>query len=171
MFQYNVTSPQDERLPWVMCFTPALCLLGFWQLLAVCFGFVCLFDCCARMQSFTRRTTQGLAARPSLLRWLRRPRVPTLVQLHAVLTTVFPSGLMLAITSFGTYIEVSHSPTASSNITHTHTHTLLHRLARSATSLRRSVPSSSPPSASRPHSSWTTRPTGSSATLWLASAF
>ena len=35
LFQYNVTSSPEDRYPWVVCFTPILLMLGFWQMVAV----------------------------------------------------------------------------------------------------------------------------------------
>ncbi|KAJ9446942.1 hypothetical protein DIPPA_34269 [Diplonema papillatum] len=81
IFQYNVTSTPEDRMPWILCFLPLLSMLAFWQLLA------------------------ALAARPTLLSWLHKPYMPSLIEVHVILTNVFPSFLAIAVSSLAHYIE------------------------------------------------------------------
>eukprot|EP01060_Flectonema_neradi_P026430 TRINITY_DN3539_c1_g1_i3.p1 TRINITY_DN3539_c1_g1~~TRINITY_DN3539_c1_g1_i3.p1 ORF type:complete len:389 (+),score=33.37 TRINITY_DN3539_c1_g1_i3:62-1228(+) len=80
-FQYNVTSAPEDRYPWVLCFTPILLMLAFWQGIAI------------------------LAAFPTMIKWVRSPWVPSPIQFHVIITTIFPTGLGLSICSLAHYVE------------------------------------------------------------------
>eukprot|EP01059_Diplonema_ambulator_P019543 TRINITY_DN3297_c0_g1_i1.p1 TRINITY_DN3297_c0_g1~~TRINITY_DN3297_c0_g1_i1.p1 ORF type:complete len:405 (+),score=63.98 TRINITY_DN3297_c0_g1_i1:33-1217(+) len=81
IFQYNVVSPPDQRMSWVTCFAPILSLLLFWQFIAI------------------------LAARPQLQAWIKKPYIPSLLQIHVIITTLFPLGFAAAFACLSIYIE------------------------------------------------------------------
>eukprot|EP01063_Lacrimia_lanifica_P034929 TRINITY_DN6558_c1_g1_i1.p3 TRINITY_DN6558_c1_g1~~TRINITY_DN6558_c1_g1_i1.p3 ORF type:complete len:423 (+),score=128.52 TRINITY_DN6558_c1_g1_i1:83-1351(+) len=81
MFRHNVTSEADARLPYVVCFSPVLGMIVFWQCLAI------------------------LAARPVIMRWLRRPGLLSSKQIFACITTCFPGALAFSMWSLSQFLE------------------------------------------------------------------